>query len=114
MMKITIRFLTVLLLLQTVVYLIGNCKMLFISWNMKQASFKRLMKILINLQKLFKIRHALSLRLYRSSDRKSTRLNSSHVAISYAVFCLKKKNNTTHQAGAPNKYTSSENRDKLE
>src|SRR5207253_10289630 len=28
----------------------------------------------------------------RGSDRKSTRLNSSHVAISYAVFCLKKKN----------------------
>src|SRR5439155_26089021 len=27
----------------------------------------------------------------RSRDRKSTRLNSSHVAISYAVFCLKKK-----------------------
>src|SRR5439155_16275186 len=27
-------------------------------------------------------------------DRKSTRLNSSHVAISYAVFCLKKKNMT--------------------
>src|SRR5690625_6047494 len=26
-------------------------------------------------------------------DRKSTRLNSSHVAISYAVFCLKKKKN---------------------
>src|SRR5690554_7479549 len=26
-------------------------------------------------------------------DRKSTRLNSSHVRISYAVFCLKKKNN---------------------
>src|SRR5437660_8049873 len=26
-----------------------------------------------------------------SKDRKSTRLNSSHVAISYAVFCLKKK-----------------------
>src|SRR5439155_15542831 len=26
-----------------------------------------------------------------SRDRKSTRLNSSHVAISYAVFCLKKK-----------------------
>src|SRR5690625_6060204 len=30
------------------------------------------------------------------TDRKSTRLNSSHVAISYAVFCLKKKNNTIH------------------
>src|SRR5690606_42030869 len=27
-------------------------------------------------------------------DRKSTRLNSSHVKISYAVFCLKKKNDT--------------------
>src|SRR5437660_5346934 len=30
-------------------------------------------------------------RLNRAEDRKSTRLNSSHVAISYAVFCLKKK-----------------------
>src|SRR5690554_7037310 len=29
-------------------------------------------------------------------DRKSTRLNSSHVRISYAVFCLKKKKNLTH------------------
>src|SRR5436309_6501069 len=29
-------------------------------------------------------------------DRKSTRLNSSHVKISYAVFCLKKKKKTTH------------------
>src|SRR6266508_5390829 len=28
-----------------------------------------------------------------AGDRKSTRLNSSHVAISYAVFCLKKKKN---------------------
>src|SRR5260221_3908631 len=27
----------------------------------------------------------------RSADRKSTRLNSSHTVISYAVFCLKKK-----------------------
>src|SRR5699024_12423779 len=29
-------------------------------------------------------------------DRKSTRLNSSHVSISYAVFCLKKKKKKTH------------------
>src|SRR5437868_11337470 len=29
--------------------------------------------------------------LLRLGDRKSTRLNSSHVSISYAVFCLKKK-----------------------
>src|SRR5690625_6744754 len=30
------------------------------------------------------------------SDRKSTRLNSSHVAISYAVFCLKKQQHGKH------------------
>src|SRR5690606_39073513 len=32
-------------------------------------------------------------RLVQAQDRKSTRLNSSHVKISYAVFCLKKKTN---------------------
>src|SRR5436305_8657891 len=32
--------------------------------------------------------------LRRAGDRKSTRLNSSHVRISYAVFCLKKKTKT--------------------
>src|SRR2546426_8706292 len=31
----------------------------------------------------------------RIRDRKSTRLNSSHLVISYAVFCLKKKNKNT-------------------
>src|SRR5690625_6030798 len=31
----------------------------------------------------------------KALDRKSTRLNSSHVAISYAVFCLKKKKKRT-------------------
>src|SRR5438034_7085368 len=35
--------------------------------------------------------HALSEGVERSGDRKSTRLNSSHTVISYAVFCLKKK-----------------------
>ena len=30
----------------------------------------------------------------QKTDRKSTRLNSSHVVISYAVFCLKKKKHT--------------------
>src|SRR5690606_39866106 len=34
--------------------------------------------------------------LHGFEDRKSTRLNSSHVKISYAVFCLKKKTDTTH------------------
>src|SRR3712207_8752417 len=32
----------------------------------------------------------------RELDRKSTRLNSSHANISYAVFCLKKKNTNHH------------------
>src|SRR5688572_31414263 len=34
-------------------------------------------------------------RLWQTEDRKSTRLNSSHSQISYAVFCLKKKKNKT-------------------
>src|SRR5436305_3259290 len=37
------------------------------------------------------LRHCLRHREERPQDRKSTRLNSSHVRISYAVFCLKKK-----------------------
>src|SRR5690554_7031912 len=37
-------------------------------------------------------------------DRKSTRLNSSHVRISYAVFCLKKKKKHTTDS-APLRYT---------
>src|SRR5256885_11271083 len=36
----------------------------------------------------------------RRRDRKSTRLNSSHLVISYAVFCLKKKNHA-HTPGLP-------------
>src|SRR5258708_23287095 len=36
-----------------------------------------------------------------SEDRKSTRLNSSHQIISYAVFCLKKKNINKSQNSAP-------------
>src|SRR5436305_4351820 len=41
----------------------------------------------------------------RSADRKSTRLNSSHVRISYAVFCLKKKKQKIHNKSKiqPNK-----------
>src|SRR5690606_14366865 len=38
--------------------------------------------------------HCSLLRLAEIEDRKSTRLNSSHVKISYAVFCLKKKKQT--------------------
>src|SRR5438309_7991549 len=35
------------------------------------------------------------------TDRKSTRLNSSHSSISYAVFCLKKKNKTIYDTPLP-------------
>src|SRR5437660_7356593 len=39
----------------------------------------------------------------RQEDRKSTRLNSSHVAISYAVFCLKKKKKKENMKTAKSK-----------
>src|SRR5256885_9422407 len=35
--------------------------------------------------------HSVLFRTFQKRDRKSTRLNSSHLVISYAVFCLKKK-----------------------
>src|SRR3712207_6852160 len=41
-------------------------------------------------------RHGRRGRASGGGDRKSTRLNSSHANISYAVFCLKKKNNRFH------------------
>src|SRR5947199_2412066 len=40
-------------------------------------------------------------RVHGGGDRKSTRLNSSHLGISYAVFCLKKKSNKTPERTAP-------------
>src|SRR3989454_3773304 len=39
--------------------------------------------------------HSVELPTGGGGDRKSTRLNSSHLVISYAVFCLKKKNTNT-------------------
>src|SRR3989442_5518314 len=42
----------------------------------------------------------------RLRDRKSTRLNSSHVRISYAVFCLKKKRHKYANADAQSRTTS--------
>src|SRR2546430_7193239 len=38
------------------------------------------------------------------TDRKSTRLNSSHSQISYAVFCLKKKKNSRHYQSPQQRY----------
>src|SRR5690625_2595052 len=72
----------------------GNC-----DWK---ANFPKINKITINGVR-FLITHGnlhhektsllnLTLAAKEAEDRKSTRLNSSHVANSYAVFCLKKKN----------------------
>src|SRR5437868_11734686 len=59
----------------------------------KEKNCKFTVKRLILSQRVIGLRH-LSLQtsgVKCDSDRKSTRLNSSHVSISYAVFCLKKK-----------------------
>src|SRR5215211_8627195 len=50
-------------------------------------------------------RSVLALRPIRPSDRKSTRLNSSHTVISYAVFCLKKKKRSNERYGDNQKAT---------
>src|SRR5207249_6279124 len=47
----------------------------------------------------------LELRGYQVQDRKSTRLNSSHVSISYAVFCLKKKKKKKNNSTFIQQYT---------
>src|SRR5256885_8921431 len=44
--------------------------------------------------RILAVRQALTSAERASVDRKSTRLNSSHLVISYAVFCLKKKKKT--------------------
>src|SRR5260221_3474582 len=44
-----------------------------------------------------------------SADRKSTRLNSSHTVISYAVFCLKKKKRNQEIDGERDIYTTHDN-----
>src|SRR5690606_39467643 len=45
---------------------------------------------------------------YRPQDRKSTRLNSSHVKISYAVFCLKKKSQGTRRGDGAAPFTDAQ------
>src|SRR5208282_6874719 len=45
-------------------------------------------------------------------DRKSTRLNSSHGSISYAVFCLKKKKNKNYMVSARTKKRKKEKKQK--
>src|SRR5689334_24831686 len=52
-------------------------------------------KVKLELPPLIENGNAVPLTVSVDRDRKSTRLNSSHSSISYAVFCLKKKKNTT-------------------
>src|SRR3712207_8283719 len=55
-----------------------------------------------NLENL--IKHFAMLTSNAHEDRKSTRLNSSHANISYAVFCLKKKPHNNLQPGRPRRH----------
>src|SRR5256885_8860358 len=54
--------------------------------------FQRVSMHGVRLELLEKQAEAIGLPLEKMLDRKSARLNSSHLVISYAVFCLKKKN----------------------
>src|SRR5258708_22455804 len=55
---------------------------------------EELFQIFLNRFFKFVLGHLPFLESLRAEDRKSTRLNSSHQIISYAVFCLKKKKKT--------------------
>src|SRR5690349_22895899 len=63
----------------------GNCRPALTSTSSPSPSHPDVRTSLISSSGVY-------LQTESSLDRKSTRLNSSHVEISYAVFCLKKKN----------------------
>src|SRR5690606_24804491 len=64
-----------------------------ISWELDSSSpfTKNLLDVLDVLDTFRVVPHGPFIFKFAAQDRKSTRLNSSHVKISYAVFCLKKK-----------------------
>src|SRR6266542_6483000 len=68
---------------------------------------------------LFRSRHGYvrpghrNVRRCHGRDRKSTRLNSSHGSISYAVFCLKKKKNTIELLSINKKKNKRKHKDKI-
>src|SRR5699024_12865699 len=57
------------------------------AWKVPKSSPMKLVRVL-------NLPDKSAVELPKDGDRKSTRLNSSHVSISYAVFCLKKKKQT--------------------
>src|SRR3712207_8480716 len=62
---------------------------------------RRTAHVVVDLQNGFMAEGQLSAVEGAPEDRKSTRLNSSHANISYAVFCLKKKTTTLYCAPTP-------------
>src|SRR5699024_11345355 len=60
--------------------------------KMLEENAENLQAILINGHEEMEKSNNKTVKAVQEIDRKSTRLNSSHVSISYAVFCLKKKN----------------------
>src|SRR2546430_12140103 len=64
------------------------------------AGQNRMIKRFRPVEQVFGVGNA-HLGILATRDRKSTRLNSSHSQISYAVFCLKKKKTRHAQAGLP-------------
>src|SRR2546430_7082973 len=87
-----------LLTLELAIVLPAAALMGFSIWNLKhiqrseavQAAFERDFSHVLRIAEKKSLERA-------NEDRKSTRPNSSHSQISYAVFCLKKKNKTKHQ-----------------
>src|SRR5262245_64133620 len=69
---------------------------------------ERLRRARLRARRLAALARGRALRGLLHLDRKSTRLNSSHLGISYAVFCLKKKkkkNTTTHTSQLNNSHS---------
>src|SRR5256885_8784766 len=61
----------------------------------KLGSVSLILSQMSDVRAAFSTRDEATIRDTAGEDRKSTRLNSSHLVISYAVFCLKKKKDTT-------------------
>src|SRR5690606_42106934 len=59
----------------------------------KPANLKKVLMPVVFVPETMLVKDVLGILSKKRKDRKSTRLNSSHVKISYAVFCLKKKKN---------------------
>src|SRR5699024_12204789 len=73
-------------------------KRLFDTYDVEILEFEETFYFKVDYPELGRIRkHIVEWENKKVKDRKSTRLNSSHVSISYAVFCLKKKNQIKHR-----------------